>query len=115
MKNAIVTGSNSGIGYATALDLSRKGYKVWAGMRSIEKGAKLKAEADKENLSLELLQLDVNDTASMTSAVKQVLDADGQIDVLVNNAGIGGAAPLEFVSESDLRGVMETNFLVPSN
>jgi NAD(P)-dependent dehydrogenase (short-subunit alcohol dehydrogenase family) len=110
MKNAIVTGSNSGIGYATALDLSRKGYKVWAGMRSIEKGAKLKAEADKENLSLELLQLDVNDAASMTSAVKQVLDADGQIDVLVNNAGIASGAPLEFVNESDLRGVMETNF-----
>jgi NAD(P)-dependent dehydrogenase (short-subunit alcohol dehydrogenase family) len=79
-------------------------------MRSTEKGVKLKAEADKENLSLELLQLDVNDAASMTSAVKQVLVADGQIDVLVNNAGIGGAAPLEFVRESDLRGVMETNF-----
>lgn len=110
MKNAIVTGSNSGIGYATALDLGRRGYKVWAAMRGLEKGAELKAEADREGVSLELLQLDVNDWASMENAVRTVLDTDGKIDVLVNNAGIGAGGPLEFVGEAELRAVMETNF-----
>lgn len=110
MKNVIITGSNSGIGYGCALDLARKGYKVFAGMRSLEKGAPLKLEAEKENLTLELLQLDVNSNQSMSDAVKHVLETDGHVDVLVNNAGISGGAPLEYVAEEDLRGIMETNF-----
>ncbi len=110
MKNAIVTGSNSGIGYGCALHLARKGYRVHAGMRTLAKGEGLKAQADSENLDLNLLELDVNDDDSMKAAVESVIGADGKVDVLVNNAGIGGSAPAEFVDDDMLRGIMETNF-----
>jgi NAD(P)-dependent dehydrogenase (short-subunit alcohol dehydrogenase family) len=110
MKNAIVTGSNTGIGYGCALDLARKGYHVHAGTRALAKGEALKAEADSENLELSLLELDVNDSDSMKAAVESVIGTDGKVDVLVNNAGIAGTAPAEFVDDDTLRGIMETNF-----
>ena len=110
MKNAIITGSNTGIGFGCALDLARKGYNVHAGVRSPAKGEALKAAADKEELALTLLQLDVNDSHSMEAAVESVLSSDGKIDVLINNAGIGGSAPAELVDDETLRGIMETNF-----
>ena len=110
MKNAIITGSNTGIGFGCALDLARKGYNVHAGVRSPAKGEALKAAADKEDLALTLLQLDVNDSHSMEAAVESVLSSDGKIDVLINNAGISGTAPAELVDDETLRGIMETNF-----
>ena len=92
------------------MDLARKGYKVHAGVRTSAKGEALKAAADEENLELNLLQLDVNDSDSMKAAVESVLGAEEKIDVLVNNAGIAGTAPAELVDDEMLRGIMETNF-----
>ncbi|MCZ6886891.1 MAG: SDR family oxidoreductase [Gammaproteobacteria bacterium] len=110
MNVSIVTGSNSGIGYATALHLARNGFKVYATMRTPDKGTAIREAAALEQLPLEIMQLDCTDNASMESAIAAVLDAEEHIDVLVNNAGIGGGAPLEFVQEKELRAIMETNF-----
>ena len=90
--------------------MRRLRYNVHAGMRTLAKGEVLKAAADSENLELNLLQVDVNDSDSMKAAVDSVMDVDGKVDVLVNNAGIAGTAPAEFVDDDMLRGIMETNF-----
>ena len=110
MKVALVTGSNSGIGYAIALDLARRGYKVFAAMRTVSKGTELRDAAGAEKLPLETIALDCNSNESMERAVAAVLEEEGRIDVLVNNAGIGGGRLVEFMSQEDLRSVMETNF-----
>ena len=110
MPTALVTGTSTGIGYATAIHLARNGYKTYATMRSLEKGAPLREVAETESLPLELLALDVTDETSMSNGVARVLAADGRIDVLVNNAGIGEASPLEFLDQTLLRNMMETNF-----
>ena len=110
MATALVTGTSTGIGYATAIHLARNGYKTYATMRNLDKGAPLREVAESESLPLELLALDVTDETSMSNGVAKVLAADGRIDVLVNNAGIGEASPLEFLDQALLRNTMETNF-----
>ena len=110
METALVTGTSTGIGYATAIHLARNGYKTYATMRNLDKSAPLREVAESGNLPLELLALDVTDEASMSNAVAKILAADGRIDVLVNNAGIGEASPLEFLEQTVLRDTMETNF-----
>jgi len=110
MAIALVTGTSTGIGYTTALHLARNGYKTYATMRNLEKSGPLLDEAARENLPLESLALDVTDDDSMTKGVASILEKESQIDVLVNNAGIGGGAPLEFLDPSELREIMETNF-----
>ena len=107
---ALVTGTSTGIGFTTALHLARNGYKTYATMRNLDKAGPLRAAAAAENLPLEVIALDGDDDASMTSGVARILADEGQIDVLVNNAGIAGAMPVEFIDQSALRAVMETNF-----
>ena len=109
MKHAIVTGTSSGIGLATALHLAKNGYRVFAGMRNTAKSEALLAAAQADNLPIEVVELDVCDSASITQAFAAI-DEQGPIDLLVNNAGIGGAAPLELVSEAEHRQMFDTNY-----
>ena len=113
MDVALVTGTNTGIGFATALHLARNEHKVYASMRDLAKGEALREAAAAEQLPLETIELDAMSDASMQAAVARILEAEGRIDVLVNNAGIGGGAPLEFMEPQALRDVMETNFFGP--
>src|SRR5262245_41411362 len=106
---AVVTGTSSGIGLATSLELARKGYRVFAGMRNLAKAGPLREAAAKEDLSVEVIELDVTDQGSIARAFAAVR-AHGPVDVLVNNAGIGGATPLEFVPEAEHRAIFETNY-----
>ena len=59
-KVALVTGSSSGIGFETSLALARDGYQTFASMRDIKKAVKIKEIADKENLSIKVIELDVD-------------------------------------------------------
>ncbi|MBI3623033.1 SDR family NAD(P)-dependent oxidoreductase, partial [Candidatus Pacearchaeota archaeon] len=68
-KVAIVTGSSSGIGFETALDLAREGYFTYATMRNMKKGDAIKEIAKKENLKLETLELDVDKEDSVKNAI----------------------------------------------
>jgi len=106
---AVVTGTSSGIGKATALCLARRGYRVFAGMRNLERAEPLRVEAEAAGLPIEVLQLDVTSASSVEAAFAAVR-AHGPVDVLVNNAGIGGATPLELVPEAEHRAIFETNY-----
>jgi NAD(P)-dependent dehydrogenase (short-subunit alcohol dehydrogenase family) len=111
LPTTLITGTSTGIGLATALHLARNGYHVFASMRDPATGSGVLTEtAHQEGLQLEVLQLDVNDPDSSERAVHEVLQKAGQIDVLINNAGIGGGGPIEEMSEEFLRAVFETNF-----
>ena len=106
---AVVTGTSSGIGLATSLELARKGHRVFAGMRNPAKAGPLREAAIKESLPVEVIELDVTSQDSVARAFAAVR-AQGPVDVLVNNAGIGGATPLEFVPEVEHRQIFETNY-----
>src|SRR5262249_58786889 len=94
MPVALITGTSTGIGLATALHFGRQGHDVWAGVRNPASATDLRAAIDKERLPVRIVGLDVDDEASAQRGVAEVLDKSGRVDVLVNNAGIGGGGPI---------------------
>ena len=93
---SVVTGANSGIGRATAIHLATQGHRVFGTVRSIDKAGKLQAMAADAGVAIELVELDVADDASVRDGFARILAAtDGVVDVLVNNAGVGGNAVAE--------------------
>jgi NAD(P)-dependent dehydrogenase (short-subunit alcohol dehydrogenase family) len=109
MAIAVVTGTSTGIGFATSLHLARNGYRVFAGMRNLAKADPLRAAAVEGRLPLEVIALDVTSTASVDQAFQSVA-ATGPVDVLVNNAGIAGASPLELTPEAEHKAMFDTNY-----
>ena len=109
-KVALVTGSSSGIGLETSLALAKDGYRTFASMRDTRKAIELQEAAKKENLSIDVIELDVDKEDSIMSAVKKVMSEAGRIDVLVNNAGYGQFGCTEDVPIEDFRKQFETNF-----
>jgi NAD(P)-dependent dehydrogenase (short-subunit alcohol dehydrogenase family) len=109
-KVALVTGSSSGIGLETALSLARDGYHTFASMRNLEKSGELEYAAKKENLSIKVIELDVDNEQSIVSAIKKVVAEGGRLDVLVNNAGYGQFGCTEDLTIDDFRKQFETNF-----
>ena len=107
MSVILITGSSTGIGMAAALYLSKKGHRVYASMRNLDRSAELRAAA--AGLKIEILQLDVSDEHSVRKAVAQVLEREGRIDVLVNNAGIAPLGPIEEVDDATVKSVFDTN------
>ena len=112
-KVAVITGSSSGIGFETALALAREGYYTYATMRDVTKSDKIKEIGQKENLKIDVLELDVDNENSAKTAIQQILDQKQRIDVLVNNAGWGLWGCVEDVSIDEFRAQFETNFLNP--
>ena len=101
-RTALVTGASSGIGKATAERLASAGYKVYGTSR---RGAQAGQR------SFEMLPLDVTSDESVEAAVREMMQLDGRIDVLVNNAGFGVApAGAEESSIEQARAIFETNF-----
>lgn len=109
-KVAIVTGSSSGIGYATSLLLARNRFHTYATMRNIEKSADIQEITNKERLSLQVIQLDVNDDASIRNSIKRIERENERIDVLINNAGYGLVGAFEDLSVEEIKSQFETNF-----
>ena len=102
-KAVLITGCSTGIGHATALRLVKAGHTVYATARRVESLADLQAAG------AHTLALDVNDEASMTAAVRRVVDEQGAVGVLINNAGYSQSGALETLSMDDLRRQFETN------
>ena len=109
-KTCIVTGANSGIGRSTAITLAKNDYTVFATMRSLERGEKLREIAHQLNLEIKEVELDVSDTDSVNQGINGILDQTDQIDVLINNAGVGSNAVIEDVDIESDKSVFETNF-----
>ncbi|EIJ66372.1 short chain dehydrogenase domain protein [Candidatus Nitrosopumilus salaria BD31] len=109
-KVALVTGSSSGIGLETVLSLARDGYNTFASMRDTKKAGELEYAAKKENLKINVIELDVDSEESIISTIKKIMAESGRIDVLVNNAGYGQFGCTEDVSIEDFRKQFETNF-----
>jgi NAD(P)-dependent dehydrogenase (short-subunit alcohol dehydrogenase family) len=105
MPSALITGTSTGIGLETALLFARRGYRVYAAARN--PGASEGLQKGLANgLSLTSVALDVNSDESVRQCVADV----GPVDVLVNNAGIGDAAPVELMPMESIRALFETNF-----
>ena len=105
----LITGGTDGLGKAAAILLAEQGYRVVAAGRSGSKRAELEAFAKTKNLPLETMELDVCRDDSVRRAVQKVLAAHGQIDVLINNAGVGYMAVVEELRMEDFRQQFETN------
>jgi NAD(P)-dependent dehydrogenase (short-subunit alcohol dehydrogenase family) len=94
---AVVTGANSGIGRATAIAFAQAGYRVFGTVRALAKAEKLLAKARDTGVSerLSLVEMDVADSASVHTGFRQIFATTDRVDVLVNNAGVGGNAVTE--------------------
>jgi NAD(P)-dependent dehydrogenase (short-subunit alcohol dehydrogenase family) len=99
----LITGCSSGIGWATAERLARKGWTVYATARDVEKITPL------GELGCRLLVLDVTDEESMRSAVEEVERVEGAVGVLINNAGYSQSGAVEEVPMEKVRRQFETN------
>lgn len=102
MAVVLVTGGSSGIGLATVRRLATGGDRVFSLSRR-------PSPVD----GVTSLELDVTDPAAAGLAVARVLDAEGRIDALVNNAGAGTLAPIEEVTDDDVTAIFETNLFAP--
>ncbi len=109
-KVALVTGSSSGIGLETAVMLSNAGFKTYASMRNLDKSKNIREIANKDNLPLHVIQLDVSDDGSVRDAITKIVTAEKRIDVLVNNAGYGLFGSVEDMSMEEIKAQFETNF-----
>jgi NAD(P)-dependent dehydrogenase (short-subunit alcohol dehydrogenase family) len=106
---AVVTGSSTGIGYETSLILARNSFLTYATMRNLNKGENMKAVVTKENLPIQIKQLDVTNDESVTNAIQTISSEAGQIDVLVNNAGYGLNGAFEDLAMDEIKAQYETN------
>ena len=107
---SVVTGANSGIGRATAIHLASQGHTVYGTVRSVTKATKLQAMAADAGVELTLVELDIADDDSVRDGFAQILDAtSGVVDVLVNNAGVGGNAVAEECPTSLYNDVFNVN------
>lgn len=104
MDVVLITGSNSGIGKASAKLFSKEGYKVYATMRNLEK------QGDLKECDCEILQLDVTDEDSINSAISTIIAKEGKIDILINNAGYGVFGPVETITDQQMHEQFEVNF-----
>ena len=109
MSVVFITGSSTGIGLATAIHLAKTGHKVYATMRNPSKSS-LPSIINTEDLPIDILSMDVDSDESVADAVGQVLQQEGAIDVLINNAGISALGAIEELPLAAFRADMETNY-----
>lgn len=103
-KNVIlITGASSGIGFETAKMLASFGHIVYGTSRSMDRLEKLK------EFGVNLLELDVSIDESCKNCINRIIEKEGKIDVLINNAGFGSYGPIETVSIEDAKKQFEVN------
>ncbi|MDD3004084.1 SDR family oxidoreductase [Flavobacterium sp.] len=103
-KVILITGGSSGIGKAVGEFLHQKGYTVYGTSRNPQKSL---------NSVFPLLELDVRNVQSIQSAVAEVIQKSGKLDIVINNAGVGITGPLEEIPTQEIKNNFETNFFGP--
>jgi len=98
-KVVLITGASSGLGQALAGQLAEKGYRVYGTSRRPRENA----------LPYQMVAMDVQDEASVHSAVASIVKKEGRLDAVINNAGIGIAGPLEQLGLDNIEKVLDTN------
>ncbi|MEU4212403.1 SDR family NAD(P)-dependent oxidoreductase [Streptomyces sp. NPDC026206] len=105
MTTTLITGANKGLGFETARRLVETGHTVYVGARDAQRG-----QAAAARLGARFVQIDVTDEDSVKAAAAFVREDAGRLDVLVNNAGIGGAGkPVGEVTGADMQTTYDTN------
>jgi NAD(P)-dependent dehydrogenase (short-subunit alcohol dehydrogenase family) len=102
-KVILITGASSGIGYDAALRLAGQGHKVYGAARRVELVERLR------DRGVVPIKMDVTDEVSMIDGVNNIIDVEGRIDVLVNNAGYGYLGAIENVSIAEAKRQLEVN------
>jgi NAD(P)-dependent dehydrogenase (short-subunit alcohol dehydrogenase family) len=113
MANILITGTSSGFGRVTALELARRGHQVFAGMRAPETrpdGAAHRLREEAAGSSLEVVALDVTNEAAVEAAVAHVVARVGHLDVVVNNAGVAAGGVTEAFTVADAQRLFDVNF-----
>lgn len=100
-KVILITGASTGLGESMAIYLAQRGYTVYGTSR----------QAGLSKAPFKMLTMDVVDPESIRHVVDQILQKEGRLDVLINNAGLGIAAPVELLSLTDVQRVFDTNIL----
>ena len=111
MKTALITGTSKGIGLETTLVFARAGYKVFATMRNPEMASDFKQIISNESLDIAISKMDVDSDTSVNQCINSIIEKNGQIDVLVNNAGIERHGSIEEMTIDDFEAIMNTNYL----
>jgi len=107
----LITGCSSGFGLETAVEMARRGHRVFATMRDPSRADRLQASLSQAGAEATVLALDVTVEASVAEAVGAVVAQAGRVDVAVNNAGAAEVAPVEETPVEVLRALLETNTL----
>ena len=105
-KVVLITGGSSGIGKSIGEFLSKKGFIVYGTSRNPEKYKQSK---------FPILALDVKDEATISETVNTIIDKEGQLDVVINNAGAGITGPIEETPNAEIKNNFDTNFFGPIN
>ena len=113
MKTVLITGANKGIGFETAKQMAQLGYFVYLGSRDKTKGIDAINKLKSSGISnVELIEIDVTNVSSIKKAKQELKNQIEVLDVLINNAGIGGVMPQNISADNieNLRNIFETNF-----
>ena len=105
----VVTGANSGIGRATAIHLAQQGHTVYGTVRATSRMETFHKLAEEAGVEIRLVELDVAEDDSVRAGFEKILGDAGRVDVLVNNAGIGGNAVAEEATPELYLDVMNVN------
>jgi short-subunit dehydrogenase len=113
MKVALITGTTSGIGEATALQLAHEGYALVLAGRRADRLNSLSERLSAIDVRHVTVPTDVRDDAQLANLARVALSQFGQVDVIVNNAGVGESHKAWQVGDNTLQLIMETNFYAP--
>lgn len=105
-KVVLITGGSSGLGKSIGEYLTEKGFIVY--------GTSRKSENYKES-KFPILKLDVKDTESIQQTVQAIIDKEGKLDIVINNAGAGITGAIEEIPEAEIKANFDTNFFGPIN
>jgi len=111
-RTALITGASSGFGLLTTVTLARRGWRVLATMRDLDRRAKLEDAARAAGVleRIEFLALDVTDGAQIAELAELVAARPGPLHAVVNNAGFAMAGFADDVTDAELRKQFDTNF-----